>query len=293
MKKLKASLLKWLIDWAILLGAAWTSILIIQTLEFPFHLDFLKYNSLFLPLYLFSSTVFILMGLPVLTAIFIVMGALGASIPIIRRFRFLLTLVLWLGILWLFQEWAIANAYLSVTVVYYSSLAILFLLFFCAAIPRKGRIILAVLAPAIMVILIGWRYANFTVLRWTSVGKGPNILLIVADTTRRDHTSMYGYERDTTPFLNSLAKEGMVFENAISSSAWTKPAMAGMLTSRYLEADGILIGPLPISWQGMRMPEFFYKVGYDTAILTANPNTGSYSEATRGYKWIIQTTPSG
>lgn len=111
MKKLRDSLLKWLIDWALLLGAAWTSVLIIQTLEFPFHLDFLKYNSLFLPLYLFSSSVFILMGLPVLTGLFIVIGVIGAMIPIVRRFRFPLTIVLWLGILWFFQEWAIANAF--------------------------------------------------------------------------------------------------------------------------------------------------------------------------------------
>ncbi len=56
----------------------------------------------------------------------------------------------------------------------------------------------------------------------------PNVLLVSLDTVRADHTSAYGYERDTTPVLAALAAEGTVFENAFSTgneSAWSHAAL--------------------------------------------------------------------
>ena len=61
----------------------------------------------------------------------------------------------------------------------------------------------------------------------------PNVIVIVVDTLRADHLSSYGYERQTSPFIDSLAAEGVRFENAISPSSWTQPSHASMLTGRY------------------------------------------------------------
>ena len=47
----------------------------------------------------------------------------------------------------------------------------------------------------------------------------PNVLLYVVDTLRRDHVGAYGYERDTTPVIDALAAEGLLFEDAIAKSA--------------------------------------------------------------------------
>lgn len=47
----------------------------------------------------------------------------------------------------------------------------------------------------------------------------PNILLISLDTLRPDHTTLYGYGRDTSPFLAEFARQGVVFENAFSQSS--------------------------------------------------------------------------
>jgi len=44
----------------------------------------------------------------------------------------------------------------------------------------------------------------------------PNVLLIVLDTVRADHLSSYGYARPTTPHLDKFAREGVLFEWAIS-----------------------------------------------------------------------------
>ena len=62
--------------------------------------------------------------------------------------------------------------------------------------------------------------------------KPKHIILIAVDTLRADHTSMGGYPRGTTPRVNKMARrEGIVFENAYSSSSWTLPSSVSLLTS--------------------------------------------------------------
>jgi hypothetical protein len=59
----------------------------------------------------------------------------------------------------------------------------------------------------------------------------PLVVLYLIDTLRADHTSVYGYKRDTTPRLSALARDGVVFEQAIAQASWTKPSVASILTS--------------------------------------------------------------
>ena len=74
---------------------------------------------------------------------------------------------------------------------------------------------------------------------------------ILVDTLRADHLPTYGYPRATAPFLSSLATDGIVFENAWSTSSWTAPATASLFTSLYPQEHGVVHGldhgwaPLP------------------------------------------------
>ncbi len=61
----------------------------------------------------------------------------------------------------------------------------------------------------------------------------PNILLLVIDTQRPDHLSVYGYRRPTSPVLERLAQGGWLFDNATASSSWTLPSHATMMTGRH------------------------------------------------------------
>ena len=61
----------------------------------------------------------------------------------------------------------------------------------------------------------------------------PDIVLIVLDTSRVDRFSCYGYERDTTPYLDAFAEKATLFENAISPAQWTIPAHASLFTGEY------------------------------------------------------------
>ena len=61
----------------------------------------------------------------------------------------------------------------------------------------------------------------------------PVVVLVGIDTLRADHLSSYGYERKTSPFLDTLAESGDTrFEYARSASPWTLPTHATMLTGQ-------------------------------------------------------------
>ncbi len=55
-------------------------------------------------------------------------------------------------------------------------------------------------------------------------------VIVILDTTRADHLSVYGYGRETTPHLARLAEEGERYDDAWSPSPWTLPAVASILT---------------------------------------------------------------
>ena len=98
----------------------------------------------------------------------------------------------------------------------------------------------------------------------------PNVLIIIVDTLRADHLSPYGYARDTTPYLNQLAEQGVLFENAIAPSSWTLPSHASMMTGLYPHEDRVeterdtLSGSWPTLGAAMR------NRGYRTAAFSAN-----------------------
>jgi len=61
--------------------------------------------------------------------------------------------------------------------------------------------------------------------------RNPNIILISIDTLRPDHLGCYGYSRNTSPNLDQLSKESIIFKNCFSTTSWTLPAHISLLTS--------------------------------------------------------------
>lgn len=72
----------------------------------------------------------------------------------------------------------------------------------------------------------------------------PSLLLITVDTLRADRLPFYGYKRNTAPFLGKLAERGIVFTNAYSTTSWTVPAMASLVTGVYPYSHGVLRGSI-------------------------------------------------
>jgi arylsulfatase A-like enzyme len=71
-----------------------------------------------------------------------------------------------------------------------------------------------------------------------SSDKPYNVLLVSVDTLRPDRLGYVGHQRQTSPNIDKLAKEGLVFTNAYSQSGWTLPSMATILTGRYPKDHG-------------------------------------------------------
>jgi len=108
-----------------------------------------------------------------------------------------------------------------------------------------------------------------------------NVVFVVIDTLRADHSSAYGYFRDTTPNLRDLASKGTLYLNAWSQAPWTCPSMVSMFTGRYVMAGHMTI---PES-SPPTLAEQFQNNGYFTGALVANPllNTGTGFE--RGFDY--------
>ena len=101
-------------------------------------------------------------------------------------------------------------------------------------------------------------------------GEMPNIVLISIDTTRRDHCSIYGYERDTTPSLRAFAKQGTSFDLAYAPTSTTGPTHATVFTSLYPIAHHVLKNGLELSGKHETLAETLRAHGYQTASIVSS-----------------------
>jgi arylsulfatase A-like enzyme len=104
----------------------------------------------------------------------------------------------------------------------------------------------------------------------------PNVILITMDTVRADHLSLYGYERETTPYLSDLARTATVYTRAIATSDFTLPTHASIFTGMYPDWHKAMQSvSVPPRRQGIRpdlptLAEVLQSNGYWTAEAPAN-----------------------
>ena len=93
----------------------------------------------------------------------------------------------------------------------------------------------------------------------------PNVLFLTVDALRSDRTSLYGYERPTTPVLEALAKDAVVCGNAVSTGAFTQVSFHTFMTSsRALSYGGYDRGAVG---RPPSLFEVFHDAGYQTISL--------------------------
>lgn len=90
------------------------------------------------------------------------------------------------------------------------------------------------------------------------------VIVFLADTLRSDHLDAWGYERDTAPFLRSLAESGTRFADNVAQGSWTKIAVPSILTSLYASSHGITDAPQRLPASVTTMAEAFRAGGYAT-----------------------------
>ncbi len=85
-----------------------------------------------------------------------------------------------------------------------------------------------------------WAHEKIAVARLPAAPQSaPNVLVIVLDTLRADHLSSYGYSRPTSPEIDRIASQGVLFENAIAPCSWSLPSHASLLTGRAPSEHGM------------------------------------------------------
>ncbi len=67
----------------------------------------------------------------------------------------------------------------------------------------------------------------------------PSVLLVTIDSLRTDHIGCYGYTKPTSPWLDQIAAEGVLFQNAFTQGGWTSPAMVSIFTGTYPSVHGV------------------------------------------------------
>jgi arylsulfatase A-like enzyme len=111
----------------------------------------------------------------------------------------------------------------------------------------------------------------------------PNVLLIILDTVRAASTSLNGYTRQTTPELDRLAAEGVVFDWAFAPASWTLPSHASIFTGEYAEVLST-DWRRPLDGAYRTLAEVLRDRGYRTAGFVANlPYTSDESGLARGF----------
>ncbi|MDO9464031.1 MAG: sulfatase [bacterium] len=100
-----------------------------------------------------------------------------------------------------------------------------------------------------------------------------NVLMIIPDALKADNLHCYGYPKETSPFLDKLASEGVLFKNTISTSSHTLPGIASILTGLTPFTHGLDGPPTWERWRELWKPwktpfnilgEKGYKIaGYD------------------------------
>ena len=103
-----------------------------------------------------------------------------------------------------------------------------------------------------------------------AVKPDPLVIVYLVDTLRADHTTPYGYERQTTPELARFAKDSVVFEQAIAHASWTKPSVASLMTSRLPSRHRAVQLRDPLDSGQVTMAEMLDLKGFATGAVIAN-----------------------
>jgi arylsulfatase A-like enzyme len=113
------------------------------------------------------------------------------------------------------------------------------------------------------------------------------VLLISIDTLRADHLGIYGYPRPTSPVIDGLGREGVVFEDANSTSPWTLPAHASMLTGLYPNRHGAIGGGRRLHETIPTLATVLASRGYRTAAAVNSIRVGRLYGLSRGFQEFL------
>jgi arylsulfatase A-like enzyme len=122
---------------------------------------------------------------------------------------------------------------------------------------KKGRQLTSLIAVVVALAIVGGGVV-------LSQSQELTIIVVSLDTTRPDHLSAYGYDRSTSPTLERLAREGVQFTNARSTTSWTLPAHMSLFTGLPAKVHDVNVDFQTLDAGRPVMGEVFAKAGFYT-----------------------------
>lgn len=115
------------------------------------------------------------------------------------------------------------------------------------------------------------------------------VILIMADTLRRDHLNVYGYHRETAPVLHRMAAEGALFRDCLTQATWTKVSTPSIMTGLYPFSHTVIgyTDKLPAS--ATTLAEVFRDAGYATLSLSSILFTGKLTNLHQGFEELHES----
>ncbi len=110
------------------------------------------------------------------------------------------------------------------------------------------------------------------------------VILIMADTLRRDHLDVYGYGRPTAPTLTAMAARGALFADCITQATWTKVATPTLMTSLYPSSHAVADFSDRLSATAMTLAEVYREAGAATLSMSSILFTGKFTNLHQGFE---------
>jgi len=126
--------------------------------------------------------------------------------------------------------------------------------------PKFALRIIALLIILIIVVSV----SNYYKWKKSKLPRYENILLIIVETLRAKHLSCYGYDRNTSPNIDSLARDGVLFKRNFSQSPWTLPSISSIFTSLYSSVHGAVVHGDILSDKYFTLAEALRSKGFKT-----------------------------
>jgi arylsulfatase A-like enzyme len=117
----------------------------------------------------------------------------------------------------------------------------------------------------------------------------PNVVIYLIDALRRDHLGVYGYQRNTSPHIDAFARDAVVYDDAYSTTVWTKPAVASILTGLTPVRHGVQDRRHYLPDNVPLLAEFLKKIGYATTAVVTNPHASAQWGFGRGFDDFDET----
>lgn len=121
-------------------------------------------------------------------------------------------------------------------------------------------------------------------------GPPQGVILVWADTLRRDHLGAYGYGRPTSPRIDRLAREGALFQDCVGQATWTKVATPTVMTSLYPSSHGVHDFSDRLPGSAVTMAEVYRDAGYATLSMSSILFTGKFTNLHKGFEEVHEDT---